>query len=164
MSTIVWGVFKLEKANISEEEKISLAFELIIVAAEQKIAVDLGDKVKPWVYKKFKKLENSQDSLQFQLTNHSLNPNVEALFVGEGNEVYGESWGESLDSRMTRIQQFFEGVLNITSICQIVLYIDSGFGEESGITIRVDDFKKKMLEMFIQNNNMAPNVKLIIRK
>jgi hypothetical protein len=162
MSTMAWGSIIFEDKLVSEKENISLAFKIIIIAAKYNIAIDLGARVKPWVYERFKKLEFSPNSLPFQLTNHSLDPNVNALFTGEGNEVLEESWDESLESRMERIQEFIEETLCIKLIKRIIFYIDPGYNNENVLIINANEFKSKIIELFLLNNNMTPNIKFII--
>lgn len=162
MSTRVWGTIEFGDVKVSEEELVDIAFKIIIVGAENKIAVDLGARVKPWVYERYMKIEQSQNLLPFQLTNHSLNPNVDALFTGEGNEVYGDSWDESFDSRMTRLQRFIESTLKIKPVNKLIMHIDPEYGEEVIVNVKANRFKAKILEIYQLHDNMIPNAIFII--
>jgi hypothetical protein len=166
VSVLVWGIIVLKNKTVPENELIKLGFKIIIMAAENEIAIDLGDRIRPWVHERYKNSEYSLNSIPFQLTNHSLNPNVGALFIGQGNEIYSgterEDWSESLNSRMSRIQNYLAQVFNISSIETLILYVESGYGKTSIKHIKANEFKETILILFKQNDNITPNVKFII--
>ncbi len=169
MSMGVWGILTLKK-NMSYKDKINLAFQVIDIGANNAIGINIGNRVEPYFISMYKELKpDLENTLPFQLTGHSLTPDVEALFIGDGNEVYEDvdekiPW-ESLSERMLRVQTFLEQALKFSNLVNIVLYINILRQYEfETFNITANIFQKTILELFHQKNNWTPSVKFIISK
>ncbi|MDR2940753.1 MAG: hypothetical protein LBV08_10625 [Clostridiales bacterium] len=72
---------------------------------------------------------------------------------------------ESLESRMQRLQKFFESALAIDSIMNFELSINIEQGDDfETVSINVKDFKNQMLKLYEREDNWTPIIKLIITK
>jgi hypothetical protein len=166
MSIRVWGAFKLHNENTTEHEFDDLSFKIVNIATQNQVGIKLGVNVLREFYKEY---SGKNQYLPFEIIDNPSTNVAEILFSGQGIEI---SVGnkrvdieEDLDSRMSRVQKFLEGIFNIGCIDNIVLHIIGGFGEESTHELKTHDFKSKMLELFLhEEDNWTPTVKLIISK
>jgi hypothetical protein len=169
MSLKVWGALILKNDKVSSQEKITLAFEIMKIATDNRIFIRLGYHVESSIFKLYKELENLTTSIPFQISANPLVSNVEALFAGsKALGIYSgtekEDWGETFDSRITRLSIFFIDLLNNNNIKYLILFVNPGYDELIDVSIKVHNFKERIMEIYKNNDDYTPNIKLIINK
>lgn len=97
--------------------------------------------------------------------------NAECLFVGDGIGVYSEdlrvNTEESLSSRMLRVQKFLIELLELNDVKKITLDINALDMDEDDfeiIEINAQDFCNTMINLYNQNDNWTPIVRLMLNK
>ncbi len=168
MSTDVWGLIELEDVGLSLNEKIHLSSKIIIIASENEIGIDLGERIPDYVNGLYRKIENRNLYIPFNLTNSPIQANVDALFAGDKAIIYAgatrEDIGESLDSRMSKLQRLFERMLLLPPIKRLILYINASFGDGETEEIKAKDFKSKILKLYEENHNLPPEVTFVLTR
>ena len=165
MSIRAWGAFKVSCAGLSADELINLSFQATMLATRNCIGIKLGVNTTPEFYLQFKQTQNY---LPFELVNNPLTNVADVLFIGDCIKLHVNDkrvdYGESLNSRMSRVQRFLDDILHIEIVERIILHIDGDVGEESEIEIQVSDYTNIMLELYMKENNYTPTVKYIISR
>ena len=167
MSTKVCGIIELNKIDIQRQEKTLLYFFIVDKATSSGIGIILGPKVFSGFLQKRK---HSLWEIPFELADDPTDVNAECLFTGDGIEMYSSGiridTGESLSSRMTRVQNFLENLLMSKLIKMITLdinFIDMDEDTVEIIEIKANDFCKKMIELYQHKDNWTPVVRVVIK-
>ena len=164
MSIRAWGAFEI-KGKAAYHEKVEFSFQTVKIANQNQLGIKLGSNVS----REFRKEYLAESGfIPFELTENPLSNVAEYLFIPDGvavtvNKVRTDE-GESLESRISRVQNFLYEILNIERVIDIVLHVDGGFGEESEEIINVSDFKTRIISMFEGEFLWTPTVKFIISK
>ncbi len=163
MSIRAWGFIELNEITYLEKEAFS--FEVVAAASNNKIGIKLGHNIPPEFQEEIK---NRPDILPFELVDNPMTNVAEVLLIGDGIHVseIGTRMdsGEELDSRINRIQQFLDRILEFDTVRRIILHTDSGFNEEQTIYIRISDFKKIVIDLYKQAENWTPTKKFVISR
>lgn len=164
MSIRAWGGFDFED-EAALDEKMKFAFEATKVASENEIGIILGWNVSSDLREEFR---NASNILPFEIVDDPTTNIAEELFSGDGVRLFVEhkrvDKGETLDSRMTRVQRFLQQVLQIKTVKGVILHVSEGFGEEVVLETSVDGFKDKILGMYTHGRTWTPTVKFILNK
>jgi hypothetical protein len=165
MSIRSWGAIELKDTDPSWQDRAELSFKASEIATRNRIGIKLGYNVWPNYYKEFKGMHNY---MPFELLDDPQTNVAETLFSGNGIELYSPEGrvdtGESLASRMHRVQLFLKEILNIDIVRGTILYIDGDVSEEAVAEIKASNFQKTMLELYKKENGWAPTLKFIISK
>ena len=140
MSIKAFGVLELSNNNLPLEEEIQIFFGVVENAIKNKFGVNLGGNVSSSFRKSIK---NLSEKIPFELIDNPMDVNATGLFAGNGIHI-GDirvDTGESLSSRMSRVQNFLNEVLKIQHVNKIVLDIDIESGDEfETIKVSVNNF------------------------
>ena len=171
MSIKVLGVLELTKeepSQLSIMRRDQISFFTVEAATKNRIGIKLGINVFPGFLKKFKVLSGK---ILFELIDDPMDVNAECLFMGNGIGVYSGDLrvnsDESLASRMLRVQKFLIELLKLNDIKKITLNInalDMGEDDFETIEINVQNFCNTMINLYKQNDNWTPVVKLMLNK
>jgi hypothetical protein len=167
MSTKAFGIFELKNKKFELIKESDLSFYIMQKAIDNKIGVNLGGNVFKSCLGRFK---NVLSKIPFELIDDLIDINAEVLFSGDGVNisVCGERYdtGESLVSRMNRVQKFFHEVLKCGDFSKVILDVDmiEDIEDCKFETLKIDvrDFSSKMVESFTKNDNFVPSVRVII--
>ncbi len=72
--------------------------------------------------------------------------------------------GESLDSRMERLQRTFTEIFETKQVNEIKLYINSGYGSLEMLKASGNNLKNEILGIYERNNNFMVYVQIDISK
>ncbi|MCG2755921.1 hypothetical protein L6269_00300 [Candidatus Dependentiae bacterium] len=156
--------------NIDLDKKIELSFEITNIGVKYKIGTNLGGNIaKPFI-PVLQKLKNYE--LIFELTDCPMDTQTVDLFSGDcptdNSEKHVALVYESLFSRMDRVQRFFEELLDNKNIKNVIVDIDAentfDYQEFDKIRIKVSKFRDKMIELFEENNQFTPTIRIIFEK
>ncbi len=179
MSIKVFGILELNK-GLKLDEEIDLSFLVVAIAIKNKFGVNLGGNIFSGFRKKYGR--SSKKIFIFEITDDPLDINADSLFIGDNigeyiceidfkvNEISPrckEDTGESLLSRISRVQNFLRELLRNEYIYKITLDINAlDINEEDVeiIEISIDDFCEKMIELYKREDNWTPTVRLIVSK
>jgi hypothetical protein len=150
MSIQANGIYVIDKRDLSVHDKIEIAYELIKISAEVKIGLLLGGNA---LLKANQDLVMSINEAPFIISDDPLDYNAECLLNGDGVKVYVSGFridnGESLETRMFKLQAFFEKGLAISTISRFEFNVNIESGDIFEIkVISVHNFKKEMLKLF----------------
>jgi len=169
MNIKIFGILELLNINFSSREKIIkeevvMSFLLVEIATKNRLGIKLGGNVFSGFLKKF---ENLSSKMPFELTDDPIDINAECLFIGDKIKIYVNETrmdiGESLLSRMSRVQNFLNDLLKVKHFNKILLDINIESGDEfETIKVKINDFCSKMLELYKQNENWTPTVQIDI--
>jgi hypothetical protein len=167
MSIRVWGSFVIGESRIPERELSNLLFSIAHFAANNKIGVKLGHNINTAFYKEY---SGNNKSLLFELVDHPGMDVAEILFSGDGVTIhYGVErvdFGESLNSRMSRVQRFLKDVFTLINIEKIEFhvygFIEAGYSKTQEISI--DDFVRIVEQIFLDTDNQTPDINLVISR
>lgn len=165
MGEKVFGVFVLYNKKFPLHEEIDFCFFVARKAIEKKIGIKFWGNVS----EQFRiGVENLQEKIPFELLDNPMKVDAECLFVGDGVKVCVDGTrvdaGESLKSRMLRVQDFLDEVLKTKSIKEIVLDINIENKEHiETVDVRVNNFCSKMLKLYEQNNNRTPIIRVFVK-
>lgn len=165
MSVKVFGYLEFLNSNLEINDLVKMSFLMTSIATQNRIGIKLGGNVSLVFEERLKDLNKL--TITFELTDDPLDINAEVLFSGEGvaNYVQGSriDLGETLSSRMTRVQKFLYELLKSKNVSNIILDINIEEGDEfETINISVDNFCTKMLELYKQEENWTPSVRIIL--
>jgi hypothetical protein len=164
MSTYVLGDLDLDPV-VDNYKKANIAFLVTKIATDNRIGVKLGYNVLPELLKELKK---EKTSLPFELLDSPMTNVAEELFSGDGVRILERhirvDSGESLSSRMARVNHFLADVLLIDVVNKIDIYIDTGFGEDIVLKTEVCNFTSVMLEIYKREKNFIPGIQLTITR
>lgn len=167
MSIRVGGVFVLKSDKSTIEDKVALSYRLLDLAIKHKIGLQQGGNAK------FQMENHSEEtnslSIPFDLTDDPLDNNAECLFSGNNIKIYVNKYridnGETLLARMKRIQCFFKEILSDMPVEKIILNINVEIGDEYRvIEVDIKQISTVMLDLYKENSNWTPIIKLIINK
>ncbi len=165
MSRTAWGAFEIKCTDLAWKDYVELAFKAVEIATKNRIGITLGFNVRPEYYKEFKSWRRY---IQFSLLDDPRSNVAETLFAGDGIKQYiGEErvdTGESLASRMLRVQSFLEEILCSDSVEGLILHIHGDYGEEYTLEIKAKDYQKTILELYKKEGNWAPTIRFNITK
>ncbi len=162
---------KLNNENINLDEKIDFSFEITGLAVKHKIGTNFGGNISSAFSDLLKSLK--KDEILFELTDDPMDINAENLLSGEceidTSTIHVALVYESLSSRMTRIQSFFEELLKNKLIKDITLDIDAletnnEYNVFETINLTIGEFCSKMLELYKKENQITPTVRIHLKK
>jgi hypothetical protein len=161
MSTAICGVIYMSDADISKQ--VDIAFDLTLKAADNRIGIKMGGNVSEKVYNRF---SSQSTSLLFEIMDDPISDNAEWLLDNDGQVYVNDSLlgeGDSLSSRLERIQTFLHYALNISCVTKILLDVDYHFfDDETEIhDIRISKFAEFMLELYNRNLYFVPTSRFI---
>ncbi len=147
------------------KEEIDFCFLTTKKAIKNKLGIKFGGNVSEQFASK---TENKKMQIPFELVDNFMVSNANCLFVGEGIKVSIDGIridnGESLKSRMSRVQNFFVELLQADKVSDVILYVNTKYEDKSEpINVEIDHFCDKILELYNQNNNLTPAVKMIMK-
>ncbi len=168
MSIKVCGLLELNDHEIQANKKIQLSFLVVEKAISHKIWIKFGE----LVFTGFmKKCVQSSWIIPFELVDYPMDVNAELLFTGDGIEMLSRGLridtGECLSSRMMRVQNFLKNLLATKFIDKIVLDVNAIDIDEDSveiIEIKVNDFCKKMIELYEREDNWTPTIRILVRE
>jgi hypothetical protein len=165
LSTSVYGLIILEK-KLEITEIVDLSFYITRKALDNKIGIILGGNVKESIV--YRDVPKSH-SIRFRITDDPSDNNAESLFIGDNVKLFvGENRadnGESLLSRMLRVQTFFQQVLEYNSVNLIFVLINSELYDDIEIIeLGVNEFSNEMIRIYNNGRNITPSLKLIIKR
>jgi hypothetical protein len=164
MSVRVWGGFYFDDTATPDEIN-NFVFDTVRIASENLIGVILGWNVPLDFRQDFK---NDSNTLPFEIIDDPTTNVAEVTFTGDGVRVSVDQQrvdkGESLDSRMSRVQNFLRQLFEIRILKTIVLHVIGETGREISIDTTADNFKEKIIELFKQMKNWTPNIKFTLKK
>lgn len=168
MSIRVFGILELNSSDLPSKEQeirneVKISFLVVECATRNKLGVKLGGNVFPNFLKNIKSLSGL---MPFELADDPMDVNAECLFSGEGatesaNGVRVDT-GESLSTRMLRVQSFLNELLKTKHVNKIVLDINIEEGEIETIEVNINNFCSKMLELYEREENWTPRVRVVI--
>ncbi|KKP24383.1 MAG: hypothetical protein SZ59_C0002G0229 [candidate division TM6 bacterium GW2011_GWF2_28_16] len=157
-------IFSNNFVNLDQE--INFAFYITKIGIQNKIGINCGGNIA----KNFSDiLKNStQDEFIFEITDDPMDINSENLFSGDcpidNSTEHVALVYESLESRMNRVQNFIQELLNNKDIKNISMDIDAlntfDYQEFETINIKVQDFTKTMIDLFEKHNQFTPTVRI----
>jgi hypothetical protein len=167
MSIKAFGIFDLLNKEIKLIKKVDLSFYIIQKAIDNGVGVNLGGNVFNLCLDRFK---NIGQRISFEFIDNPMDINAQVLFNGDGVEIFVHKTrcdtGESLSSRMNRVQKFFHEVLKCGDFSKVILDVDMIEDIEDcefeTLKIDVKDFSSKIVELFKKNDNFTPSVRVII--
>jgi hypothetical protein len=171
MSEKCWGVFEFARDDLTYIQVRDMSFQIVSAAVNHRIGVLLGPNVETYLRPGW---SNIPKSLEFELADGFEDntttvllgsDGIKHLFMGERVDL-----GESLASRLGRLEQFLQDVLKVQYVQRIIMTIDEAFsgpieGIDEGafhISIRAGDFEEVMMERFRKRNMLEDAVKLTI--
>ena len=171
MSILVCGKLELNNANMPYEEKVDLSFLTVEKATKYKIGINLGDTI----WNGFlKQCSGSSEELPFELTDFPMSNVTEDLFWGKSVEFLNDEEKKHIDhieetlfSRMMRVQNFADELLKTKLINKVILDVDAidiDYNDIEVIEINVNDFCKKMIELYEHGENWTPTVRVIMEE
>jgi hypothetical protein len=162
MSMRVWGGLILAN-NVTIDETKELSFQVMKIASENRVGIKLGWNVSPNSRKEF---EGRIEIIPFELVDNPLSDVAQILFSGDGVRQLEKhqrvDLGEPLESRMKRVQKLILELFDTKLIKKIVMYVNSGFGEEQLKEMKASKFVDTILELYTRGKTWEPSVKLII--
>jgi len=164
MSIIIYGALEFKDENLQLDKRIEVSFDFVQCAIKNKIGIKVGGNTNQILLKNIKDMKNK---LAFELTDDPIDTTAECLFAGNGikiqiSDVRIDS-GESLASRMTRLQNFFREMLENIIIKRIDLRVNIEDGDEyETILVNADDFCNTIVALYEQENNWTPTVRIEI--
>ncbi len=166
MSTAILVKIILKRDFIELDRKIDLSFNITGLGVKYKIGTNFGGNIA----KNFSEiLQNlNENEVLFELTDDPMDINAEALFLGDGISLtvcgYEVDTSESLLSRMTRVQKFFEEILANENVSGASIDIDAlntfDYQEFDKLDIKVSDFANTMVELFKKEEQWTPTVRI----
>ena len=112
MSISAGGFLCLSSNELTVNDCVSLSFRLLELSVKYKIGLVLGGNAR---FREIR-LNDTARRIRFDLTDDPLDPNAECLFSGDNVEIIVGNVridkGESLYSRMERLQAFFLDILS----------------------------------------------------
>lgn len=161
MSIRAYGMFDFKKC-VQDQQIEDFSFKVVNLATNNQIGILLGIIVPHEFRDKYLHLSNT---LVFELIDHPLTNVAEVLLRGDGVIVRHNGKridkDEKLDSRLTRLQNFFSSVFTL-GISQIMLTIDGDFGEEVLLETNIQGFKRELLRLYLAEKGLTPVIKCII--
>lgn len=165
MSIRAWGKINLMGIDMPVEEEIELSFALTIVAAKNRIGVKLGGNVSQHIRRELGELASA---VPFELMDDPLDVNAHCLFMADGVPVVvgntRADTGESLATRIGRVEGFFRDVLKNEVVQNVELFLAIEDDEFGTLQVRLDDFSSTILQLYTYETHWAPSVKLIISR
>jgi len=166
MSTKILVRIELSDKYISLNKKIELSFFITGLGVKYTIGTNFGGNISGVFSDILKNLKNNE--IIFELTDDPMDVNADILFLGDGvNYFMGERMvdtSESLYLRMKRVQSFFEELSNKKNIKSISVDIDAldtfDYQEFEKIKMKVSEFVDRMVELFKQNDQITPTVRV----
>ncbi len=164
MSIKVLGVFKLN-SKITVEQDIEMAFWMTQEAINNKIGINLGGNIfSGWLSKN----NFDRDEMPYEITDDPLDVNVDLLFVGDGKRLIISdqvvNTGESLLSRMNRVQNFLEKLLQHPLAEKVILDINIEDDEFETLECKVQNFSDTMIDLYKKEENWTSDIRLVITK
>ena len=154
------------KNLISMSNKMEFAFWLSSISIKYKLGLNVGANVSPEFYDSLGKLKENE--IIIELLDSPISVNVELLFLGDGmaysicDEKMNTS--EPLLSRMNRVQNFFEELLDNKNIKSVSVDIDAentfDYQEFDKMDIKISDFANTMVELFKKEDQWTPTVRI----
>jgi hypothetical protein len=177
MSNKAWGIIELTQAMdpptndldepFNSKTAIDLAFSVTSIATKNRIGIKFGGNV---TREYLKLIERKPELLPFELLDDPIMNVAHGLFSCDDHAFYDDhepgGRGESIESRMNRIQRFLEEtILASNDIKRIILNLDAmSEGNEPSREIKANDFKNLMLSLYKKYNGCAPSVSFSILK
>lgn len=168
MSIRSGGIIHLNQNCTQVEDKDILAFQLMGLALDEKIGLLLGGNA-TYAISLTHDVKLTNRLLLFDIIDSPLDNNAECLFIGDNVKVFiGESRidiGESLNSRMARIQHLINDMLLTDYVNSIELFLNVELGDDYKIIETCSlNLKDKIILLYNQLDNWTPIVKFIIHK
>ena len=163
MSIKVCGYIHTVPLEISQ--LVDLYFKITKLSYENKIGIRLGGNATEFARNKF---NQNTCGIIFDISDDPLDFNAEILFSGDNCKIFvGGSrvdYGESLYSRMSRIQSFLFKLLEINPITKIILDVDYlNFSDLPVVKLHPIDYCNKIIKLF-GFDNVTPSVRFVIFK
>jgi len=170
MSIKILVKIELNEKYVGYDEIIDLSFFITELGVKYRIGSNFGGNIATVFSKILQDLKKNE--VIFEITDDPMEINAENLFSGNCDIAQGEEYiklvYESLLSRMTRVQKFFEELLNNKNIKNIAVDIDAlntfDYQEFEKIKIKVSEFADRMVELFARHNQMTPTVRVYFVK
>ncbi|MFH1461433.1 MAG: hypothetical protein ABIF12_00585 [bacterium] len=156
----------LKEDFLGLDKKIDLSFYFLSLAVKFRLGINLGGNIARVFWVKLEDLD--KNVIIGELLDNPIDVNAENLFSGDLpidqekkhlNLVY-----ESLFSRMSRVQNFFQMILNDENISSISVDIDAlntfDYQDFKKITINTDQFVNTMIRLFEDNDQETPTVRI----
>ncbi|HEY9063251.1 MAG TPA: hypothetical protein VIO64_22555 [Pseudobacteroides sp.] len=165
MSIKVFGVLELPDTQVQINKQVELSFIMIECATKNKIGIKVGGNVAQKHLQRYGDLHNK---LPFELTDDPMDVNAECLFAGDGIEIQVSDIrvdsAEPLLRRMSRVQNFLKELTMNNIVNQIILDVNIEDGDEfETIKVSTNEFSEKMVELYEQEGNWTPTVRIIIK-
>ncbi|MBU4270174.1 hypothetical protein KJ644_01695 [Candidatus Dependentiae bacterium] len=170
MSIKILVKIELTEKNIILDEIIDLSFFITGLGIKYRIGTNFGGNIAPVFSKISQGLKKNE--MIFEITDDPMDINAENLFSGDCDISQGEEHiklvYESLFSRMSRVQEFLENLLNNKKIKKLIVNVNAldtfDYQKFDKIEITVSEFTSKMVELFAQHNQMTPTVRIYFIK
>lgn len=160
MSIKAFGSFEFNK-NINMTES---SFDITKIAVKHKLGIKLGGNAASYL---IKPITGCEEKLPYELLDDPMDVNAQCLFSGDNIEVSVNGkrvdTGESLRSRLSRVQQFFMETIEKVHVDKIVLNINIEIGDEfETLEININDISEFLINMYESEGNWTPSVRIII--
>jgi len=160
MSIKAFGSFEFNK-------KINMAnssFDITSIAVKHKLGIKLGGNAASYL---IKPITGCEEKISYELLDDPMDVNAQCLFSGDNIEVSVNGrridTGESLRSRLFRLQQFFVETIEKVYVDKIVLNINIEMGDEfETLEININDISDILIKMYESEGNWTPSVRLVI--
>jgi len=160
MSIKAFGSFEFnKKINMTNS-----SFDITSIAVKHKLGIKLGGNATSFLIKSTTRCE---ERISYELIDDPMDVNAQCLFSGDNIEVTVNGKrvdnGESLRSRLFRVQQFFMEIIEKVYVDKIVLNINIEMGDEFEILeININDISDILIKMYESEGNWTPSVRLVI--
>jgi|GEM_PF-2418857 len=168
LSTGVFGIMVMKNDEASVQLKNKLSFDFAQLAIQNGIWINQGGNISERTKYYINKIRGKSDMEKvFEITDDPEDPNAQCLFSGDGVAITVTGLrvdsGESLYSRMARIQNFFITIFNSKEVEKIELFLNIESGDEFQIVeMKSADFCKNILDLYENENNWLPSVKIVL--
>ena len=160
MSIKAFGSFEFnKKINMTNS-----SFDITSIAVKHKLGIKLGGNATSFLIKSTTRCE---ERISYELIDDPMDVNAQCLFSGDNIEVSVNGrridTGESLRSRLFRLQQFFVETIEKVYVDKIVLNINIEMGDEfETLEININDISDILIKMYESGGNWTPSVRLVI--
>jgi len=166
MSTRVGGKFILKDSiDWLEFDIEGLSYELISLAIKYQFGLNLAGNATFQFNDKGYKI--NRNHLLYDIVDDPISNTSTVLFSGDEYKIFSGRLridkGESLHSRMNRIEKFCINVLQLECIDKIILDINTEHEEEfPTVYLKADEFEETLIKIYKENDNWEPITRLII--
>jgi hypothetical protein len=167
MSNVAFGVIILS-SNLSYYQLSDLSFDISATATSKKIGLLLGANV---TYQFSVQIDSP--NVKYEFIDNPFTSNCEIMFAGDGIKIYENKTrtdiGESLYSRMKRLQDFFDNILSTNCVQAIEFYLlECDSTDKSDVDfcfeVEVKNLCSTICSIYANDHQRTPDMKILLHK